>query len=315
MSQKITTPGIYVDFPEADYHADPCPAPSLNQSLAKILIEQSPAHARLAHPRLAPPATDEAETAEKYDSAKAIGNAAHRYLIGRGKEIAVGKFPSWQTKEAKAFRAEAEATGKTVILDKHDILANRLVSSVRERLTEIGWTDVFNDGHGEVAVAWQEDGFWFRTLIDWLPGTLAPFDLKTTGLSVAPHAIPNLMVTGGWEVQAAFHERALDAVDPDGRGRRKFRFGAVENEPPFAFTPVELTEAALTMGRKKLDYAVALWKACLAADEWPAYPAEVCRPEYPGWHESRWLEREVAEADRASRSAFARKTISSLMGG
>jgi hypothetical protein len=40
---KITKPGIYPGVSSADYFADPCPTPSLTQSLCKILIERSPA--------------------------------------------------------------------------------------------------------------------------------------------------------------------------------------------------------------------------------------------------------------------------------
>ncbi|WP_242401117.1 hypothetical protein [Acetobacter okinawensis] len=49
----ITTPGIY-DLPEAQYHADPCPTPSLSNSVARILLDESPMHAHFSHPRLNP---------------------------------------------------------------------------------------------------------------------------------------------------------------------------------------------------------------------------------------------------------------------
>ncbi|MBK8009562.1 MAG: hypothetical protein IPK23_14905 [Rhizobiales bacterium] len=69
---KITKPGIY-QMPAPDYFADPCPAPSLNQSLAKVLLDQSPLHAFYEHPRLCPPEIEDEQ--EKYDKTKATGNA------------------------------------------------------------------------------------------------------------------------------------------------------------------------------------------------------------------------------------------------
>src|SRR6202012_5013866 len=42
---KITEPGIYRDITEADYRADPFGG-SFTQSLAKVLNEHSPLHAR-----------------------------------------------------------------------------------------------------------------------------------------------------------------------------------------------------------------------------------------------------------------------------
>jgi len=312
MAFTIDKPGIYLDVPAADYFADPCPIPSLTQSIAKTLIERSPAHAAAEHPRLNPPDDAEDEPPEKYDASKAIGNAAHALLIGRGKTLAVAEFPAWTTKEAKEFKAGALEAGQVPILHKHFSRAEALVNAARRQLVAANWITPFTDGHGEVVIAWQEGGLWFRSLIDWMVNPTLVIDLKTTGLSCAPHAVPNLMANAGWDIQAAFHERGLDVLDPGGAGRRVFRFVAMENEPPFALTPVEITEATLTMGRKKLAYAVAVWRRSMESGEWPAYPSAVCRPDYPQWKETQWLNREVAEAEvRPTRGAM----LPSLMGG
>ena len=45
---------IHTDISAEAYHADPAPEPSLSSSVAKILVNLSPAHARIAHPRLNP---------------------------------------------------------------------------------------------------------------------------------------------------------------------------------------------------------------------------------------------------------------------
>ncbi|MGE4075944.1 MAG: hypothetical protein AB7F22_10360, partial [Reyranella sp.] len=216
----IDQPGFYFDFPVDAYHRDPCPAPSFTQSIAKLLIERSPAHAAAAHPRLTPPEADD-EAPESYVVAQAIGNAAHAMLIGRGKTLAVAGFDTWRTKEAKAFKAEALDAGRVPILEKHHARAVAMVAAARAQLDAAGWTDVFADGigHGEVVVAWQEDGLWFRTMIDWMAEPTRPVDYKSTALSAAPHAVGRLMADAGWDIQAAMHERALDAVDPDNRGR------------------------------------------------------------------------------------------------
>jgi len=313
MSFTITTPGIFVDFDVEAYHQDPCIRPSLNQSTAKILIERSPAHAFAQHPRLAGKAADEPEEAERYNAAQAIGNAAHALLIGRGKAIAPADFPTWQSKDAKAFKADAIAAGKTPILEKHMLRAVAMVAACREQLHTCGWADAFaaGEGHGEVVIAWEEGGIWFRSLLDWLPtATANAYDLKSTALSVAPHAIPNLMASAGWHIQAAFHRRGLNILDPERAGRYRFRFVAIENEPPFAMTPVEMTEAALTMGDKQIEYAIREWRRALEADRWPSYSANVCRPEFPGWKETAWLNREVEESERGRGGM-----IPSLMGG
>ena len=74
---KIENPGLFKGMLAEDYFDDCCVEPSLSQSLCKILIEQSPLHARQAHPRLALPVEGQDEDSTyKYDKAKAIGNAA-----------------------------------------------------------------------------------------------------------------------------------------------------------------------------------------------------------------------------------------------
>src|SRR4029077_5767017 len=92
--------GIHFDVPASTYFADPCEGPSLTQSIAKILLEQSPLHAWHAHPRLG----GKPDEPEAYDSAKAIGNAAHKLMIGRGKEIMVLEFDTFRTKDSQQIR-------------------------------------------------------------------------------------------------------------------------------------------------------------------------------------------------------------------
>lgn len=304
MSDRLG-PGFHYDVPTSDYFADPCERPSLTQSIAKVLIERSPAHAWVQHARLNPNWKPDDPT--KYD----VGNIAHRLLLGRGKEIVIVEgYDDWRTKDAKAVRDDAQANGRLAVLEKHHRMGEAVANAARSQLNALGWPMV--DGKAEVVVIATEGGLPLRSMIDWMANPTLLVDLKTTGLSVAPSAIPNMMVSAGWPIQAAFQERVLDHLDPEGRGRRKFRFIAIEDEPPYALTPVELTEAVMTMGRKQVDYAINLWRECMATDEWAAYGAEVCRPEYPGYRETQWLDRETEEAERPRRG---RPILTSLMGG
>jgi hypothetical protein len=295
---KIDKPGIYRGVESEHYFADPCPEPSLSQSLCKILIEQSPLHARMAHPRLAPPVLEDEET-EKYDKAKAIGNAAHSLMIGRGKSMAIIDHPNFTTKAAKEARAEAVAAGQEPILAKHFRTADAMFSAARMQLDQIeGCSRAFRvgSGDGEVVIANCEDGLWLRSMIDWItPDLREVWDLKTSGMSASPYSTGKLMASAGWHLQAAMHERILDALDPEGAGRRKYRYVCQENEPPFALTVNEIGESALTIGRKQIQYAIDIWRRCVATDTWPAYPLRIIRPELPGWAETSWINREIHE--------------------
>jgi hypothetical protein len=151
-------------------------------------------------------------------------------------------------------------------------------------------------------------------MIDWLTNDLREvWDLKTSGMSASPYATGKLMASAGWHVQCAMHERILDALDPKGAGRRKYRYVCQENEPPYALTVNEIGEAALTIGRKQIDWAVRMWRHCMEKDVWPSYPPRIIMPELPGWAESGWLNREIDEQDAAEIAAAERTHIGNIL--
>jgi hypothetical protein len=290
-------PGIYRDMDSATYFGDPCDEPSLSQSIAKILIEQSPLHAFQAHPRLAVQTADEDDEPEKYEKAKAIGNAAHAIVIRRGKKLAIIDAPNFKTKTAQTDKQAAILAGAEPILRKHYNAAHTLAQATSYQLKRIpGCERAFTDGSGEVVIANCENGIWLRSMIDWItPDLREVWDLKTSGMSASPYAAGKQMASAGWHIQAAMHERILDALDPQGAGRRRFYYVCQENSEPFALTVNEIGEAALTIGRKQIDYAVKMWTYCLTKNDWPAYPLRITRPELPAWAENAWMDREIKE--------------------
>lgn len=298
--------GIHLDVPTADYFADPCPAPSLTQSVAKILLEKSPLHAWHAHPRLNPDYHHDDD--RKFD----IGNIAHKLMIGRGKEVVTLEFDDWRTKAAKEARDMAASAGKLAVLSKHYAKAEAMVRAAREQLEPFGLALDENDTDGEVVCVWEENGIYFRTMIDLLSRSRTIVaDYKTSSMSCAPHGIGRMMESAGWHIQAAMHERGLDILDPKKAGRRRHLFLAQEDEKPYAMTVVELSEGPLTMGRKMLQMAVDCWRHAIENNRWPGYPAEIVQPQFPGYAETKFLEREVEHHERRKREPV----LTSLMGG
>lgn len=292
---KIDKPGIYRGVDSADYFADPAPEPSLSQSLCKVLLERSALKAMHEHPRLQPPATEDDE-GEKYLKAQAIGNAAHALMIGRGKTVEVIDFDNFKKADAQTLRDAAYADGRTPVLKKHFQIATDIVAAGREKLKRHEYHDAFQNGSGEVALIWQDDGIWCRALVDWLHDDLRTVDdYKTSGMSMAPHMIGLRAETAGWHIQAAFIERGLDALDPAGRGRRQFRFIAQEQDGrPYDLTAMPMDEHWMTMGRKKVQAAMTKWRAALKSGRWEGYSLQAVRPEYPTYKEKQWLERELS---------------------
>ena len=134
------------NMPADAYHADPCEQPSLSASMAKVIWNQSMAHAHAYHPRLG-----NAGPAKESTKAMRSGSILHWLATGRDKppiviageyqsaidrrkdieaakaarEIAVGAvylpddidetpikyYDAYRSKDAKAFKAEALARG------------------------------------------------------------------------------------------------------------------------------------------------------------------------------------------------------------
>lgn len=283
-------PGIHFAVPASVYFSDPMPRPSLTQSIAKLLIDRSPKHAWHAHPRLNP---NYRHDDDDYTAAKAIGNAAHKLVLERGKEIVVIEAPDFRTKEARSTRDAVTAEGKVPILIKHYGRAVKMAAIATERLRMLGLTA---DGASEVVLGWEEGGTWFRSMIDRLSADRRTIiDYKTTGSCCAPYVVGRLMAEAGWDLQAAMHERGLNVLDPDSAGRRRHIFVAQENEEPFDLAVCELSESVMTMGRKRLAAAVNLWRMCSATNNWPGYIAKIIAPEYPAYKEFEWLDREENE--------------------
>ena len=294
---RITKPGIYRDISAAEYYADPAPIPSLTQSICKILLDSSPLHAYFEHPRLVPNGRED----EAYDKVKAIGNAAHKMMLGRGKEIVVIKADDFRSKEARAKRDEVLAIGDIPLLEKHLDEVSVMTDTARQTLREHEDRDAFSAGSAEVMIAWEEDGIWYRSLIDWLSDDLRTIDdFKTTGMSVAPHKLGHLAESAGWQVQAAFIERGLNVLDPAGAGRRRFRFIAQEQYRPYALSVAHMDEHWLTMGRKQIAVADRMWRTAISLGDWRGYPPCGVVPDYPAWAESQWLARELSSENDTS---------------
>ncbi len=87
-------------------------------------------------------------------------------------------------------------------------------------------------------------------------------------------------------------DRGLNALDSDNAGRRIYRFILVEQNPPFGVSVSEISEAVMSVGRRKVQIAVEKWTECLKNKRWPGYPPIVHRPDFPPYALASWQERE-----------------------
>lgn len=290
------TPGVH-QMDAAAYHADPCPEPSLSSTLAKVMLSQSPLHAWTASQRLNP---DYVPVEKKtFD----IGRAAHRAILGAGEgyvpipEEILSSDGRASTKEAKAFIADARASGLTPLKADEVAQIDTMMSAAAVKLARIGIT--FDPAHSEKCAFAQIDGVWCRAMVDNAPpdgGIL--WDFKTCE-SASPEACERAILNYGYDIQAAHY---LDTWKAATGEDRTFRFVFQEKSAPHEICVVELGPDSLIMARKKIARARQMWRVCLDRNEWPGYPPGVHRIELPEWVHSRWLDRESAEADYKRRT-------------
>lgn len=289
---RLTEPGIYQISAET-YHEDPCPEPSLSGSIAIPLVNRSPFHAWFRHPRLNP--KFERENSKRLD----LGTACHSLLFEAGRDLVVIDADDYRKKSAQEEREAAYAAGKTPILIADHEIARTMAEKAGERLFDTFGNHI-KTATKETTIVWREGEAWCRGMVDLLANQLTfHLDYKTTAGSARPEDAERSLYDLNYHFKAAFYERGLDVLDPEGTGRRRSFFLFQETEAPFECSLLSPSESGLTIARKQVEFAIATWQRCMAAGEWPGYSRDVHYAPLPGWLEQRWMAREIAE-DHAS---------------
>lgn len=292
--QDVTEPGVYLGVPMDDYRRDPCPAPSLNRTIAHTALFKSLEHAQALHPKLNPDAAED-EGAEDEDEPKKItramdiGSAAHSLAFGVGAAVAVIHEKNWRTKAAKEARDAAREIGEIPLLAKEFKKAKAMADRAGPIITALLDGSVV----AEAMVVWQnERGLWRRILIDRARADFrVVIDYKTTNLEIAPAEARRLVYTSGAYFQEAFYRPGLDTLDPEGAGRRRFCFLYQEQASPFTVTLVETDEAGRTLGEEQVTAACNLWDRALVTGEWPGHALGPHISSPPPWLIESWARR------------------------
>lgn len=280
------TPGIYDNISIDDYVYDRVTdVPTLSSSVASILIDRSPAHARIAHPRFNPAVMLERE----FSAAANFGSAVHAMVFG-GPHIVSIDADDWRKKEAKELRDRTLLDGGIPLLRADALrasdcaaVAGRVVADLTRQAFAFENTILFKVGQTLCRCrpdAMTED----RRLI---------LDLKVTGTNARESN--RQFFSQGYDLQAAFLERGADSLDEDGIGKREVIYLFVESEPPFGYQLLEVSEGTLSIARKKMNAAVNMWTRCLKENRWPAYQSSRTLTQRPSYDESAWLNREMTD--------------------
>ncbi|MBL4826117.1 MAG: PD-(D/E)XK nuclease-like domain-containing protein [Spongiibacteraceae bacterium] len=281
MTVSIQAPGIY-DIEEAAYHADPAPEPSLSSSIAKTILNHSPLHAWMKHPRL----NDLKE--HEHKACFDIGTAAHCMLLGSGPKLVEVNANDWKTKVARDARDEAYNEGATPLLAKNMAEVREMVGSARRQLKyhEDGCHFLAN-GQSEQSAFWLEDGIWNRARYDRITRKRhIMFEYKTT-TDAHPDAFMRQVLNLGYDVSAAHYlagEKAINGHEPH------FLFIAQEKKPPYAVCVQALTPAFLVIGEMKRKRALQIFKWCLDNNKWPAFPNRTAYIDPPVFEKAKWMD-------------------------
>jgi hypothetical protein len=259
-------PARILDVTEEEYFADSASAvPSLSQSIAHLLVSESPRHAWAAHPKLG---NMRAASTRALDE----GTLIHKLMLGAGAEVVIVPFDDYRKKDAQAMRHEAVAAGKLpVIARKYDEM-QETATRLRDRLKAEGFP---LDGRSEVAIEWHERGehgpVVCRGRMDHVfinEGRI--YDIKKAR-SVNPRQISRNFNDYGYPLQTVAYTRALAALNPAVLGRIEFTFLFLELDPPYEVVPVRPDGAFREIGALKWHQAVHTWEECLATGHWPGY--------------------------------------------
>jgi len=281
MSKLITKSGIYT-MSAADYHADPCPEPSLSASIAKVIWQKSPLHAMLKHPKLNPQKEDEKKAA--FD----LGSASHAaFLEGDTSGIEVIEANDWRTKAAKAARDTAYEAGMTPLLPKQFEQVEAMSAAATRYIQDTELAGIMTDGTSEQSLFAQWSGIWLRSRLDRMSGDRKIIiDYKTVGQSAKPEDYARTALFKlGHDIQAAMYLMINGLTGgPTDAG---FFWLVQETEPPYACSLIGASPSILDIGESKLIRCIELWEEGIKNAHWPCYGTRIAYPDVPSWELAR----------------------------
>jgi len=269
--EPVKEPGIYTMLADK-YHADPAPEPSLSSSIAKVLLTQSPAHAKLQHPRLNP--TFKEEESDRFD----IGSAAHSLLLEGDGKMCVVDAKDWRTNAAKEQRDTARANGLYPVLPHQEFGIRTMVKVARDFMETTELAGIFDKGKPEQSAFWRESDTWCRARLDWLADDVI-LDYKTTE-SANPEGFSRQIIAMNHHVQAAMYQAGIYRLTGS---LLPFIFLVQEITLPYACSLVGLSTPMGTLGERRYYRALKTWKECLKSGNWSSYTNRICYAEPPTW--------------------------------
>jgi hypothetical protein len=256
---------IYHDMPMLDYMK----LRGFSNSVAWRVISQSPHHARYSQ-----------TAASKHSDTAAIGTIADMLLLeGNEDGLTLIDADSWRKADTKAQRDAAYAEGKTPLLKKDIEPIREMVSSARRFVENSEIKGVFDSGHAQVTLDWDDGGLRCKIRPDYLTDKWH-ISLKTTDASAKPDSwIRRQLSPMGYGFGVSFYERGLLANNID----VQHRLLVIEQNPPFACSLVAIAPSKKAIEDARVERAIAIWRKCKELGKYPSYSTQTHYAEASPW--------------------------------
>jgi len=280
MAEPITEECVIYGLDEAEYHADPVKGGSLSYSGAKkLLAEGGPELYRYEREHPPEPSTE-----------MELGTAAHKLVLGVGRELHEVKFDNYNKNDAKKDRDDARAAGKVPLLT-HQM---ETVRAMAARLREHDWANnlLTQGGQPEASAFWQDPdtNLWWRCRWDRMPDPdprRRPIlvDYKTTDKGGAgPKKFSKAIADFRYYLQAHVYTAGYNCMFAYGTGQlAAFALIAQERVAPYRVAVYELHPNALAKGHQDAARAMAIYRECTENGDWPGYEPDPQVIDLPYW--------------------------------
>ena len=267
LNRKNPEPGMYYGISFEDY----VEVSAVNNSVLKILTDQSPAHAKWYM-----------ENGRPETPSLTFGSAVDCYLLEPQlfcKKYVTGPDCRRGTKEWKEF--ESTVPDGVEILKPEDM---EKVIEIYNLVSQSEAIRVLHGGTSQVVLIWKDDptGLICKARLDYLNEDIPMItDLKTTQ-SADPDRFARDVFKYKYFQQAAFYVdgyRQITNIKYD----CLFAFFAVEKEKPYVHSAMELGPKSMEVGRMAYRQALNKYASCLKSGHWPPYLETIKIIEIPDW--------------------------------
>lgn len=280
MPMTVTAPGVYDAIPEADYHLQLTPEPSLSSSFAREMSKTCPKKAWFGS-YLNP--NPEPDNNKNFD----IGKAAHLIFLEPEQFAArtvVIDAENYTTKAAQAARDDAYKAGKAPLLPKHvEQISGMHAALMADPVARMA----FADGKPEQTFVAKcpETGIWVKARTDWRPHHGRWLVDYKTAASIEPEAFARAIWEQRYFMQDPFYR---DVVAWSGQPMpERFWFVAQEKDPPYLVIVYAIDAKDIERGRYLNSRARWNFAECLATGKWPGYAESAVMASLPIWARNR----------------------------